>query len=500
MWDQKLKTITFVIIMVFSFSCTKSIIYLAPQEEEKINSSQKIIVIMKDGQEIELIDPHIEEEKIIGLTRNGKDKTIDFTLIQSLKIEKKDSYYAILFSGVAIVAGILVGGAATAPEPPPSESCPFIYSFNGDSFIFDAEPYGAAICQSLKRAEWCGLEHMREIKGQYKLMIANELDETQYTDEVSLLVVDHPKGTVVAPDASGRIHSLSQLYAPKQAIVGKGKDINPLLSNRDGIFWQTCVDNKHPDRKEDLRDEIILEFPKPTGAKKVKLFVNACTSLWGSQVAKQFLELHGSQIDQWYDDVNNFGPAYQQIMNWFFNEELYLLRIWVETKNGWKNRGMIYGGGPFISEDKVYLIDIKDVEGDTLKIKLMPPATFWIIDSIEVDYTENQNLKIHELSVLNAFDKKGLDVREKLIALDDNYLIMPNKGDQVEVTYMAPPKEEGWERSIILKAVGYYDIHLQKDSQPQYDVLEKFHSEPGFTIKFALKEYLKARKNILTKR
>jgi len=500
MCNKGYKGITLIVILIFFLSCTKTITYMAPQERSEISASKSIIVLLKDGTELKLERPSIAGEKIVGFIKGNVKKEIDFSLIQSVKIEKTNSYYAFLYGGVAIIAGILAVGAATAPEPPPSECCPFIFSFDGENYVFDAEPYGAAICQTLKRTEWCGLEHAKEINGHYKILIANELDETQYTDEVKLIVVDHPKGTQVAPNASGKIHSCSNPLPLIRAADGEGNDILPLVCGKDDKFWETQVEKKNPDKKEDLKDELIFELPKPKDAKKAKLFVNACTSLWGSQIAKQFLELHGSKIDEWYNEVNNFGPAYQQIMNWFFNEELYLLRIQVKTEKGWKSRGTIFGGGPFISEDKAYVIDIGDVTEETLKIKITPPATFWRINSLSVDYTEDLDLQIYEMRVLEALDNRGRDVKEILANSDNNYLIMTNKGDKAEVIFPAPPKKEGGERSVILKATGYYNIHLKAQGEPQNELLKKFYSEPGFTIRFALQEYLKSREAITGKR
>jgi len=496
------KALALVVILIFFLSCTKTITYIAPHEGNKISASKIIIVLLNDGTELKLKQPSIKGEKLIGFDKGNIKREIDFSLVQSVRIEKTNRYYAVLFSGVAIVAGILVYGSSTAPAPPPAgvECCPFIYSFDGENYVFDAEPYGAAICQSLKRAEWCGLEHVREINGQYKILIANELDETQHTDELKLIVVDHPKGTQVAPDASGQIHSISNPFLPIRAADGEGNDILPLVCGKDGKFWETHSEKKNPDKKEDLKDELIFEFPRPKDVKKAKLFVNACTSLWGSQIAKQFLELHGNKIDDWYNEVNNFGPAYQQIMNWFFNEELYLLRIRVKTEKGWKSKGTIFGGGPFISEDKAYVIDISDVIEETLKIKITPPATFWRINSLFVDYTEDLDLQIHEVRASEAVDNRGQDVKEILAASDNNYLIMPNKGDQAEVIFSAPPKKEDWERSVILKASGYYTIHLRAKGKPQNELLEKLHSEPGYTIQFALQEYLKSKEATAGKR
>jgi len=500
MKNQGYKALTFLVMLIFFFSCTKSFIYVAPQEEIRISSSDKVTIILKDGTEIELKQPKVENEKIVGVTKKDEKKEIEISSIQAVKIEKVESSLAYLYAGIAVVAGILIIGVATAPEPPPSESCPFIYSFDGANYVFDAEPYGAAICQSLKRAEWCGLEHVKEINGQYKILIANELEETQYTDEAKLLVVDHPEGTKVAPDASGKIHTILNPMAPIRATDSEGNDIRSIITTQDGQAWHTLVGKKNPDKKEDLRDELIIEFPRPKGVKKVKLYVNACTSLWGSQIAKQFLELHGNKIGDWYNEVNNFGPAYQQIMNWFFNEELYLLRVRVKTDKGWKSKGTIFGGGPFISEDKVYILDISDVSEDTLKIKLTPPATFWMIDSLSVDYTKDLDLRIQKLNSIKATNNIGGDERETLEHIDNNYLVMPNKGDRTEVIFQAPPKVDGLKRSIILKATGYYNIHLKAEGEPHQELLDKFHSEPGFTIQFALKEYQRTQNMSKTKK
>jgi len=41
---------------------------------------------------------------------------------------------------------------------------------------------------------------------------------------------------------------------------------------------------------------------------------------------------------------------------------------------------------------------------------------------------------------------------------------------------------------------GYYHIHLDAEGEPEAAVLEKIHTEQGFSIKYALQEYLKWKK------
>lgn len=452
-------------------------------------------IICKDGRTYSAKSYRALEDKIVAEVYGGyRYISIPLSEVELVRIEKSNNeLLATLVVGALLVALISSGEKAHA------DSCPFIYSFDGEKYIFDAEPFGGAICQGLKRTEWCELESIKEINGQYKILVTNELNETQYTDELKLVVVDHPKGVKVAPDESGKIYTISTPIIPTKVIDKEGKDLTAYFAKKDRIFWRSHYEEMKPDKKEDLRDEIIFEFPKSREAKKARLLVNANITLWGSQVAKRFLELRGSKLDEWYKEVNRFGPAFYRTMAWFFNEELYLLKIQMETEDGWKSKGTIFGGGPFISDDKSYALDISDVPGDILKIKLTPPVAFWMIDHLAVDYTEDLPVQVTEMEAMQAVDQNGLDVRELLANNDNNYLVMPKTGDRTELVFLAPSRFDGVERTIILKATGYYDIHLEVTGEPQIDIIERFHNEPGFTLQYAFKEYMKWKKEVKEK-
>ncbi len=234
-------------------------------------------------------------------------------------------------------------------------------------------------------------------------------------------------------------------------------------------------------------------------ASMVKLIFNGCNTLWGSQSIKRYLDLYGKQVFEWYDEMKNFGPAFFKMTGTDLREELYSLQIRVETEKGWKSRGIILGGPPLVSEDKVYILNLDDVPGDTLKIKLTPPAAFWKINYLAVDYSEDLPIKVTEIKAIKATDNKGQDVGEVLVENDDNYLKMPNIGDSAELIFQSPTRSLGMDRTVILKAGGYYDIHLKAEGEPQLEILDRIHSEPGFAVQYAFKEYLKWEKEIMEK-
>jgi hypothetical protein len=43
-------------------------------------------------------------------------------------------------------------------------------------------------------------------------------------------------------------------------------------------------------------------------------------------------------------------------------------------------------------------------------------------------------------------------------------------------------------------------MHLNSAGMPQHEIIEKIHNEPGFTIRYALEEYMKTREMSITKK
>lgn len=386
---------------------------------------------------------------------------------------------------IGLSVGIMAGVVALLKE-----SCPFVYSWDGSRYVFDAEPYGGAICPAKKRTEWCALEHLRPEKGLYKIKLTNEVDETQYTDELKLLVADHLPGVRVVPDENGRLHTFVDPVIPSRASEAGGRDIRSYVAENDWISWQSRDTGRDVQNAETLRDELTFEFPKPAGAMRAKLLFNGGNTLWGSQMLKRLLELYGDGIQDRYAMFAN--PVFAEAMRqWDLREELYFLQAKLETTKGWQTKALLLGGGPFISENKAYDLDLSDVPGDVLRLRLTPPATFWQINFLAVDYDLDMPIEVQEVSAIRAVDFEGRDVKKNLAATDNLYQIMPHTGDWAEIEFPAPPEKPGMIRTIFAKASGYYDIHLNSQGPAKQDVLDKLRDEPGYALRFSYMEFLK---------
>lgn len=130
---------------------------------------------------------------------------------------------------VALVVGTIA--LLNALESATSSSCPLIYSFDGTHYVLDGEPYGGAVCQGLQRTDFCRLDNLSPVDGEYRILLANELDEIQYTDEFKLLIVEHSKNVVVYQDANGVFYTASDIQKPMRVIDADGNDQYQLLSS-----------------------------------------------------------------------------------------------------------------------------------------------------------------------------------------------------------------------------------------------------------------------------
>jgi len=494
MKTKRLKVLALLGIALLTVSCTTSTLYLAPQDVKQASGS-KVTVALKDGTVLDLVIIESKGDKLLGRLKNRTTKEIDVASIQTISVTKTDIIQPLLYAGAAAVELFLMYKASTAPSPPPVpqiESCPFIYSFDGREYVFDAEPYGGAICRGLKRTDWCELEHLAPVDNRYRLLVSNELDEIEKIDELKLLVVDHAAGVKVAVEPAGKIRTFARPVPPRSAVDDQGRDLSALLAVDDGLSWRPAYEDKAIKGSADLKGELVLEFAKPREAKTAKLLVHAGTTVSGSQAAEGFLKLFGRGISAWYDEVNSLGPAYYQVMSWYMRDELYLLHIRVETGRDWEERGLIYGGGPFMTENKAYTLDVHDVPGDVLRIKLTPPLNFWMFDFLAVDYSEDAPVSAVEMAPVQALDRAGRDFREDLALNDNRYLVMPRTRDSAELVFAAPPQAPGTVRTVFVKASGYYDIHLEGKGEPQTALIEKIFNVPGTALQNTYEAYLRA--------
>lgn len=506
-------------ILMFTFTFTTCACYttydgkIRPEQLYSRSNFTFIEAIMKDGLVINLRDKDARYESVYDAivyssfeydtswvnkniyNRTSTVNTIQLKDVKALIVEKEEQSAPLTILAVlGIVAGlILIAGIIIAAT---KESCPFIYSFNGEKYVFDAEPYGGAIAEGLKKTDYSRLEDLKDVNGKYKLLMRNEADETQHTDEIKLLAIEHPIGTEIAPDVRGKFTVFEKALPPLSVTDENGKDISIFFNKKDNVQWQTDLPDQTGFDAGKLRHELIFRFPKPKDAKKVKLLVNAGTALWGGYMIKSMLKMRGNKVDEWYADINNKGPELMRLYQFMEREELYSLKVNVQENDGWKTKGIISACGPYIDEDRIVELNIENVTGDTLTVKLNPPYGYWKFDFTGIIYESNASAKISEIHLSYAKNEKGQDLRDSMNSIDGKYYSMPDTTSTANLEFEVPAGSDKTNMSLFLKTTGYYDIHLKKDRPEQSALIEKIYNTPGLILEITMNEYIEKIKSL----
>ena len=488
--------------------CTRGHLRSAPAEvAPDLTDKQSIIAITtKRGEVVEFDVPMVEgawggayPRRTYAFVRNDSilgtvDKTpyaIALSNVQHLwiRVEEVDPYLttAAVIAGVLAVAGILVMIAAASYEDENTGgSCPFVYSWDGNRYVFDAEPYAGAITRGLERDDFTALENLQATDGSYRLRLANEMPETDHTNSVELLLLDHAPGQRVAADASGRFHDITAARPLLAATDATGQDLRPWLAATDKLIWEAPPEETGDGR---VRTEIVLTFPRPAGSEQANLVANGSTGTWGAWMIGEFLALRGNQLPWFYGAIDGVPAAQESLRAWNEREELFVLKVEVEETDGWQVRGFLPGGGR-APENTVVPLDIRRVQGEELRLRLRPPVGFWALNSFAVDYSPaGPPLDLQVVKPTSAVDHQGHDVLSQLLAADEDYHVMPETGDWAHLVFPAPALEPGRARSIFLHSRGYYRLHLAAEHAPDAARLEQIANVPDAATRFAVERF-----------
>lgn len=174
---------------------------------------------------------------------------------------------------------------------------------------------------------------------------------------------------------------------------------------------------------------------------------------------------------------------------WNIREELYALQIRVDEGDGWRSRGILPGGGPFLAAERVVPLDLSHISGDSVRIRIRPPYGFWALNSFAMAFHADSDFRVTALAPSTARTSDGRDVLADLAAADERYYEMPQTGDYGFVTYVAPPLSRGLSRTVFAHARGYYRLHLDPTTSPDTATLARLFAMPDAAAAFAAEQF-----------
>lgn len=466
---------------------------------------KRMLVTRSNNSTIELERPSISGDSVVGFARmlyeNARIRVAipleDVKRVQVRAIEPFGTFAII--AGLGITAAAIIQARGQDPPRPRPESfggssnepisCPLVYSWNGQEWLLDSGTFGGAFLRPLRRTDLDNLDYAREANGILKLKLANELQETDYIDALSVLVVDHEPGVTVSPDGFGVPRALGELNLPISAVDTRGHDALARISSRDGWNWESSLSGRDPSVAADLRDGLELEFVRESGARSARLVVDGNNTPWAAHLMQEYVRLHGRDTQAWYDSLDAEPERALKFGETLAREAFLSVAVW--TGDGWEQQGLIWEAGPEIVKRQVFSLDLSRVSGDNVRIRLESVPSFWLIDHVAIDYSPERPFTVHEVFAESAIDGSGRDVRAFLSAIDENYLVFET-GEYAELLFRVPDVPENRERTYLLRTNGWYHIHSFATGEPDVESLDRIANEPGAIARLSIERMNRA--------
>jgi tetratricopeptide (TPR) repeat protein len=396
-------------------------------------------------------------------------------------------------------------------------SCPFLFAYDGKGmkFVKDAVPWGSAIglrINTLGTArveateEWykIGGDQLAPRDGSYDLRLTAELWETYYYDQLSLMTVDHPRGTEIyvderfaIPPVKLAVTAVETPHAIARAVDDQGGDVTNVVSALDEKYLDTFGRGRYQGVARDHFVEVDLGDGAPQSGPLYLIArgwmhptdssINVAISQGQDVRAKPLsLEVPDGK-GGWTTAEPNLGfPAGRKKTCLFDLSRVFRpntprrLRLRTNLEIFWDSIEWARG----LPEAQVKTTRLAP---HTAELRYRGYSVIVRPDdsSPEVpDYERLSSSKQVWRDLVGYYTRFG-DVRELLSRADDRYVIM-NAGDEMALGFDAPPAPPaGWVRDFVIIGDGWikdgdFNSTFSKTVLPlPYHERREYTSPPG---------------------
>lgn len=387
------------------------------------------------------------------------------------------AYAAATFSFGGSSASSYSGGGTNGGNWISGGSCPLVYSWDGDSWWIDSGTFGGAISPALARTDLDNLVRVRPTKGVLRFLLTDEANETEHVDAFTVLAVDHPVGTTVAPDAQANetFHVITETAAPLAAHDLMNREVLAQVSHPDGRIWESRLDGRNPANPAHLRDGLELTFARPTGSDRAQLVIDAQNTGWSADLMVKMVSAFGRLTSAWYDPATS-GVASEPMRRAQHEEGFLAVTVW--DGSTWRAAGEVWEAGPEVAKRQVLPLDLSAIPGDQIRVRLESAPAFWDIDYVGLGVAVDTKVTTHVLTTTTVSSPKYPDALARLAIADGRMLDMEN-GDTVRMEVRdAMPPARGMTRSYLARTTGWYRIHGRDNADPDVAMLTALTKQP----------------------
>jgi hypothetical protein len=349
--------------------------------------------------------------------------------------------------GAVIIVGLFTI-VATADVYAGGYNCPQTYiETSPGQYKFIGGLFTGAVRKDLQRTDMIPLPDQASTDT-LRIRIKGMQNETQYIDHAEVKQVIHPEGTEVIGNQHGDLFIIRHLKMPNEIIAGESVDRSKNLLFRDGQSYGFHVTDSSD------QSHIQLRFTRKESDKKAVLVARMKNSAWGGFITN---ELKNSSVNPLAMETGFTSTVVSSSM-----------KISVMTKTGWKAVDHFPPAGNTATRDLAMEIDLSEVDGKDVIVKMEAPYRFWDLDHVGLSYEVVKPSNVASLCRVSA-TVDGKNFSGSIDRKDGLYLALEST-DQVDLEYIKQPSQTpGAITSYLLVAGGYYHLKPQNNvtqSQP----------------------------------
>jgi len=384
---------------------------------------------------------------------------------------------AVVGAAAAVVAVVAIIVALT------KESCPFVYVDDGEGWRLVGEAYAGAAFRSTQRHDLLPLP-VAAIGDSLFVRLRNEARETQYTDQVRLVVVDHPSGTRALSTFDGSLALVGTPAGPLEAHDTFGRDAVARLAAVDGILVETTAPDVAASPDSLVQDAVTARFALPRDGAPVLEVVAGNTTLLDLTFGRFFAAM-GDRLATYLAQGNEASSG-ARINAWREREGVDLV---VELQRGdrWEKVAVIPTVGPAALRTIAVPLPIVGTSDASVVVRVRSGVGFWRVDRLSLSARSAATPRVARIAPALAEGSDASDQRGAVDAVDGTYNALSAMNESMDMSFALPApapaaRREG--RSVFLSTSGYYNVHPPIQSAWLPGTLKTLRDEPGSLARF----------------
>jgi hypothetical protein len=362
-------------------------------------------------------------------------------------------------------------------------SCPFVYVDGPDGPVFAGEAYSGATSKAIQRDDLLPLPLLAGPTA--RLRLSNEARETQLTDRLELVLVDHDPALRALSTPSARPVLVGAATAPIEVRDLEGADVTPLVRADDGLVWSSDLDAAASRATPPSREGLVASFAAPPAGTPPVLELRVGNTPFLDVVFSRFYALAGDRLGE-LQELGADPKRAAEINDWRLREGVDLL---VETWRAgrWERAAVVSTPGPASLRTVAVVLPAFE-PGAEARVRVSGGIGFWTIDRIGLSALRDQAPAVVRLAPATAQDAAG-DARPLLAATDGRHHVLPDAGAVLSLTFDLPSPPAGQVRDAFLDTSGYYLLHRPPQAERALATLDRVWKEPGALSRFSLDLY-----------